>query len=124
TPVQSRTRRHRTGNRHPLPTRTQKVLPTQNQEGGTMKEETTGVMHDLSWAHQPQAWPWWIWAVLGGCLILALAAAAFFFWKRKNKLVTPSKPLIPPHITALEALRLLEARLDEEKDLEFVVEVS
>jgi hypothetical protein len=87
--------------------------------------ENPNILQDYTWASQPIPLPWWLWACLAAVAVLLAGGTALFLWKRKQQAgEESSKPLIPPHITALEALRLLEARLEEAADLEFIVEIS
>ncbi|MFT6850561.1 MAG: hypothetical protein ACJATA_001376 [Sphingobacteriales bacterium] len=49
--------------------------------------------------------------IIGGLLLLIALFLIYYFWKkRKNRLagIVPEKPLIPAHIEAIEALKVLE----------------
>ncbi|PTX96718.1 hypothetical protein DB345_05915 [Spartobacteria bacterium LR76] len=86
--------------------------------------ENPVIVDNLKWAYAPgEGLPVWIWVVTA--VLLAAAGVATFLWFRQRKLAAvAAQPEPPAHEKALEALRRLQARLSEEREMDFIIEVS
>ena len=94
------------------------VLPSE------ASEESLSDIHDIrSLVEAPSSWSW-IWWVIGGLLLLALAYWAYLYWRKHRKPETqePSQPTEPAHERARRQLeRALEHLHDPDQ---FCVMVS
>ncbi len=82
------------------------------------------IVDNLKWAYAPgEGVPLWVW--LAVAIVLAAAGVGAFLWLRGRKLAAAAaSPELTAHERALEALRRLHAWLSEEREMDFIIEIS
>lgn len=88
-----------------------------------MNDKSPAIVEDLRWLTPAQEQGWALWLVLG-FVLLALAAVAFFWLRRRKEAGLTFRKPPEPHEKALKALRELEGLIQEDHEIEFVNRVS